>query len=123
MPQGISLTCLHFSLLISHFSFVATRRSRHILRELLATENMEVQMLHRLTAVLAYVGYYAISVSETKLGCDFRYNGENVTDYGGIIGIHAIDRVCVHGICTAVFPLRGNNHHVAQGTRKKMGMV
>ena len=30
-------------------------------------------------------------------------------------GVYAIDGVCVYGICAVIFPMRGNDYHIAQG--------
>ena len=45
-------------------------RSAHLLGELFAAENMKVQMLYRLAAVLTAVGEHAVSVGKPLLLCD-----------------------------------------------------
>ena len=53
---------------------------RHLLGELLAAEDMEMQVLDGLAAVLADVGDHAIAVTERELGSDLGDHREDVSD-------------------------------------------
>ena len=52
----------------------------HLIGKLFAAEDMEMQVLDGLAAVLADVGDHAIAVTERELGSDLGDHGEDVSD-------------------------------------------
>ena len=65
---------------------------RHIFRELLSAEDMEMKMLYRLAAVLTDIAYNSVSVGKSQLCCDFRYSGKNCRDGRGVFRIYRVSR-------------------------------
>ena len=63
----------------------------HLVAELFATENVEVQVLYGLTAVLTYVADDSVSVREAELFGDLGDYGEDMS-YG--VGVFLGDLVC-----------------------------
>ena len=64
---------------------------RHLVAELLTTEDVEVQVLYGLAAVVADVADDSVAVFKAEHSGNFRYSGENV---GDDVGVFFCDLIC-----------------------------
>ena len=71
---------------------LSSRSLRHVFRELLAAENMEVKVLNRLATVITDVRNDAVAVLESELLRNFGDSGEYCRNRAGICSIDFISR-------------------------------
>lgn len=78
----------------------------YLLSKLLATEDVEVDMLNRLAAVLTDICYNSVAVCKTKLFGNFGNSLENCGNIRGVVGVYLVARADM---------LAGDNENVNGG--------